>query len=455
MLLLMQCKELRCRAWDESSNVQPANLTWNLMYAQLFRAPSRPCLLCCAERVSLSLASVFVCYSNTKGESADGRCCCVGRGMGNNPHFRVEIHPATLPSGFGLRFVHPTIAGPVKDEKGDLVSGGWMGTPDAPRESRGMMEGRPGHTVLGGIPGAAVADGATAAGPPARTAQGPPVGMPGASPVGMPMPMPLSPSMLSPSVGTPRIAKPNPNARPATPKTPAASPPILRKSSSQELSKKAGMKKSASNVSFGATSTASDTDTAEMVGEAYTMEEIAKHDTEDDCWIVVNGLVYDCTEYLSDHPGGAASITMNAGEDCSEEFTSIHSEKAWKDLEPWRIGWVTESATGTPKKEEASMTYSKSSTKLLNEQYKVQEEAGEEIADAVEDSPVALNPKKWLSFPLTEKIVMSEDTALFRFALPSPQHQSGLPTGWHIFLRYRDATVRNPWPCDSHSDGVC
>ena len=25
--------------------------------------------------------------------------------MGNNPHFRVEIHPATLPSGFGLRFV--------------------------------------------------------------------------------------------------------------------------------------------------------------------------------------------------------------------------------------------------------------------------------------------------------------------------------------------------------------
>ena len=100
------------------------------------------------------------------------------------------------------------------------------------------------------------------------------------------------------------------------------------------------------------------------------------------------------------------------------------------------------------------MTYSKSSTKLLNEQYKVQEEAGEEIADAVEDSPVALNPKKWLSFPLTEKIVMSEDTALFRFALPSPKHQSGLPTGWHIFLRYRDATVRNPWPCDSYSDSV-
>ena len=34
VLLLMQCKELRCRAWDESNNCQPANLTWNLMCAQ-------------------------------------------------------------------------------------------------------------------------------------------------------------------------------------------------------------------------------------------------------------------------------------------------------------------------------------------------------------------------------------------------------------------------------------
>ena len=69
--------------------------------------------------------------------------------MGNNPHFRVEIHPATLPSGFGLRFVHPTIAGPVKDEKGDLVSGGWMGTPDAPREAREhrSMGGRAGGEI--------------------------------------------------------------------------------------------------------------------------------------------------------------------------------------------------------------------------------------------------------------------------------------------------------------------
>ena len=36
--------------------------------------------------------------------------------MGNNPEFRVEIHPTTLTTGFGLRFIHPTIAGPIKNE---------------------------------------------------------------------------------------------------------------------------------------------------------------------------------------------------------------------------------------------------------------------------------------------------------------------------------------------------
>jgi hypothetical protein len=50
--------------------------------------------------------------------------------------------------------------------------------------------------------------------------------------------------------------------------------------------------------------------------------------------------VYDCTKYLPDHPGGADSITINAGMDATEEFEAIHSKKAWKQLEPWYIGDV-------------------------------------------------------------------------------------------------------------------
>jgi L-lactate dehydrogenase (cytochrome) len=35
--------------------------------------------------------------------------------------------------------------------------------------------------------------------------------------------------------------------------------------------------------------------------------EISQHSCEDDIWIVVNGKVYDVTEFASEHPGGAES----------------------------------------------------------------------------------------------------------------------------------------------------
>ena len=72
----------------------------------------------------------------------------------------------------------------------------------------------------------------------------------------------------------------------------------------------------------------------------YTMKEVAKHDTEDDCWFVVNDVVYDCTAFLKQHPGGADSIVINAGTDCTEDFTDIHSDRAWKMLKDYAIGYV-------------------------------------------------------------------------------------------------------------------
>eukprot|EP00961_Rhodomonas_salina_P203595 2747449-Rhodomonas_salina.1 len=47
------------------------------------------------------------------------------------------------------------------------------------------------------------------------------------------------------------------------------------------------------------------------------MEEVGQHASEESSWIVVKGRVYDCTPFLEEHPGGAASITMNAGMDCT------------------------------------------------------------------------------------------------------------------------------------------
>merc|ERR1719433_1433587 len=55
-----------------------------------------------------------------------------------------------------------------------------------------------------------------------------------------------------------------------------------------------------------------------------TLEEVAKHNTKEDCWVVVNGEVLDVTKFLSEHPGGELAILTFAGKDATEEFNMIH-----------------------------------------------------------------------------------------------------------------------------------
>jgi nitrate reductase (NAD(P)H) len=59
----------------------------------------------------------------------------------------------------------------------------------------------------------------------------------------------------------------------------------------------------------------------------YTMEEVAQHTSEDSCWFVHDGKVYNATPYLAEHPGGPESIMIVAGGDATDEFNSIHSSK--------------------------------------------------------------------------------------------------------------------------------
>lgn len=68
-----------------------------------------------------------------------------------------------------------------------------------------------------------------------------------------------------------------------------------------------------------------------------TMEQLQEHSTEDDCWIAINGKVYDLTEFAEEHPAGPESIIELAGQDGTEAFEAVHSEKILEDFDPLGI----------------------------------------------------------------------------------------------------------------------
>mmetsp|Transcript_22396 Transcript_22396/g.32804 ORF Transcript_22396/g.32804 Transcript_22396/m.32804 type:complete len:859 (-) Transcript_22396:140-2716(-) len=274
---------VRVRAWDQTSNSQPFELTWNVM------------------------------------------------GMGNNPHFKVMVHPYESADGEpALWFEHPTIAGPG--------AGGWMIKP---------IEDFPVGTKT-------------------LSFKEPPIGKEN-----------WQDNMTNNAAYSPLAMKPGANKV-----VPATGGPIVSTKGSD--------------------------------GKRFiTMAEVEQHSSEKDAWIVVKDRVYDATPFLDQHPGGSASITMNAGQDTTEDFTAVHSAKAWADLEQYYIGELVADGDVPPAAVPAGVTA---------------------VATTESGAPRALDPKKKVAITLVSKENLSSDVRRLRFALPTPQHVLGLPIGNHFFV---------------------
>mmetsp|Transcript_50840 Transcript_50840/g.80582 ORF Transcript_50840/g.80582 Transcript_50840/m.80582 type:complete len:82 (+) Transcript_50840:87-332(+) len=63
---------------------------------------------------------------------------------------------------------------------------------------------------------------------------------------------------------------------------------------------------------------------------SVTPDEVAKHNSDSDCWVIIGDDVYDVTKFLADHPGGKKSIMLFAGKDATEEFDMLHNRKVIK-----------------------------------------------------------------------------------------------------------------------------
>jgi nitrate reductase (NAD(P)H) len=158
--------------------------------------------------------------------------------------------------------------------------------------------------------------------------------------------------------------------------------------------------------------------------KTYTISEVKKHNNAESAWIIVHGHVYDCTRFIKDHPGGADSILINAGTDCTEEFEAIHSDKAKKMIEEYRIGELITSGSHS--------SNSSPNNSMHNDANNLAP-----IKEMLKDTPlcsVAINPREKTSCKLLFKKSISHDVRLFRFALPYEEQLLGLPVGKHIFL---------------------
>ncbi|EIW64799.1 uncharacterized protein TRAVEDRAFT_68523 [Trametes versicolor FP-101664 SS1] len=58
------------------------------------------------------------------------------------------------------------------------------------------------------------------------------------------------------------------------------------------------------------------------------LDEVAKHNSRSSCWVIIKDKVYDVTEFLADHPGGAKIILKYAGKDATSAYEPIHPPDA-------------------------------------------------------------------------------------------------------------------------------
>lgn len=90
----------------------------------------------------------------------------------------------------------------------------------------------------------------------------------------------------------------------------------------------------------------------------FTLSEVSEHWQPDDCWIVVFDRVYDVTQFVDEHPGGAYIMQEHLGRDATLVFRgSRHGPDAYDMLEKYLIGVLVEVTFAIYHSFQHSLTY--------------------------------------------------------------------------------------------------
>ncbi len=77
-----------------------------------------------------------------------------------------------------------------------------------------------------------------------------------------------------------------------------------------------------------ATSETPSPEPTKTVANGYTSAQVATKNSRNACWVIVSGSVYDLTDWIAKHPGGASAILGLCGADATEAFEAKHGGEA-------------------------------------------------------------------------------------------------------------------------------
>jgi hypothetical protein len=88
------------------------------------------------------------------------------------------------------------------------------------------------------------------------------------------------------------------------------------------------------------TPTATPTPTPTPTVAGYSMTQVRANNTARSCWTVIDGVVYDLTKWISNHPGGSGAILFLCGTDGTNAFSAQHQNQARPAirLDTYRLG---------------------------------------------------------------------------------------------------------------------
>lgn len=71
-------------------------------------------------------------------------------------------------------------------------------------------------------------------------------------------------------------------------------------------------------------STQATSTTTQVSGKAYSLAMVAQHKNAASCWTAIDGKVYDLTNWIPQHPGGAQNILAICGIDATQAYQAQH-----------------------------------------------------------------------------------------------------------------------------------